>query len=94
MTKMSKEEAKLLGELGAGQAVGEDKRGYYVRFSVPKNNYGEPIPDRWFKRDQGGVLLPIELTSAKQDREPQSKRRGATERPEHHDEAEWGVKFQ
>lgn len=57
--RMSEDEAKKLSENGA-LAVGE-QRGYYVRWGVPKQNYSEPVTDRWYRRHDGGVLLPVEL---------------------------------
>lgn len=75
---MSEGEAGKLGQLGDAGCVGEDRRGYYVRFSVPKQNYGNVIPDRWFKRDEGGVLLPVELWAEKSEREPRPGRQKAS----------------
>ena len=40
-------------------------RGWYVRMAVPKNNYSEPIEDRWFRRSEGGVLVPANLIQIK-----------------------------
>lgn len=57
--RMSEDEAKKLSENGA-LAVGE-QRGYYVRWGVPKQNYSEPVTDRWYRRHDGGVLLSVEL---------------------------------
>jgi hypothetical protein len=34
-------------------------RKYYVRFGISKQNYGQPFADHWYKRHEGGVLLPI-----------------------------------
>ena len=34
---------------------------FFVRMSVPKNNYSEPIADLWFRREAGGVLVPAHL---------------------------------
>ena len=45
------------------------QRRYYVRFGVSKANYGQPLEDRWFRRCEGGVLQPVELSvPAKQPR--------------------------
>lgn len=48
---MSKAEAEDLN-------ISVDERKRYVRFGVSKQNYGEPKPDRWYKRQAGGILLP------------------------------------
>jgi RecA-family ATPase len=36
----------------------EAAAGVRIRYSVSKNNYGAPIPHRYFLRHEGGVLLP------------------------------------
>lgn len=51
---MTAEEAKKLG-------IEHDRKGFYVRFGVSKQNYGAPLPERWFERKEGGVLVPVEL---------------------------------
>lgn len=38
-----------------------DQRGWYVKMSRPKPNYGEPQPDIWYRRETGGVLVPTRL---------------------------------
>ena len=42
-------------------AIGEAGRGRYVQLTIPKNNYSAPIPDRWYRRGEGGVLEPTDL---------------------------------
>lgn len=37
------------------------RRGWYVRMSYPKPNYGEPMEDQWYRRERGGVLVPVRL---------------------------------
>ena len=51
---MSKDEAKEM-------RVDESDRGRYVRFGIPKRNYGSPMPDIWLRRGDGGVLVPAKL---------------------------------
>lgn len=41
------------------------QRGFFVRFGISKSNYGSPFPERWFRRQEGGVLLPATLERAK-----------------------------
>jgi RecA-family ATPase len=53
---MSQEEALKFG-------IPDDQRRMYVRWNISKQNYGQPIPDRWFKRHDGGVLLPADLAT-------------------------------
>ncbi len=38
-----------------------ERHGFYCRLSYPKPNYGEPQPDRWFRREKGGVLVRARL---------------------------------
>lgn len=56
---MTKEEVKSYD-------IKEEDRKLYVRFGVSKQNYGAPVADIWFKRTEGGVLVPVQL---KTDRE-------------------------
>ena len=51
LVRMTHAEAEKTG-------IAEKDRPLFVRFSVPKNNFSEPLPDRWFKRCAGGVLVP------------------------------------
>lgn len=37
------------------------ERELYVRWNVSKQNYAAPMPDRWFRRNDDGVLLPVAL---------------------------------
>ena len=41
--------------------IPEEERKLYVKHVFAKMNYGAPIPDRWLKREPGGVLKPIVL---------------------------------
>ena len=63
---MTSDEAEQWSDSTSLEPIG-DRRNYYVRFSVPKNNYGEPIEDRWFKRAEGGVLMPVTLLPARKE---------------------------
>ncbi|MBI2839638.1 MAG: AAA family ATPase [Acidobacteria bacterium] len=38
----------------------EDRR-LYVRAGVAKINYGAPLPERWYRRDERGILRPADL---------------------------------
>lgn len=51
VVKMNASEAEKYG-------VEESMRSTFVRYSVTKNNYDEPIRDRWYRRAEGGVLVP------------------------------------
>lgn len=49
------------------QPISAAARSWYVRMTVPKNNYSEPIENRWYRREDGGVLRPASLISIKGD---------------------------
>lgn len=44
--------------------ISEDRRGFYVRWGVSKQNYGKPINEVWLQRHEGGALLPTRLSEA------------------------------
>lgn len=64
LSGMTKEEAKE-------HSLPDQERGRFVRFGIPKRNYGAPMPDLWLERGDGGVLVPTELTTRKKARNPQ-----------------------
>lgn len=49
------------------QPIGEDRRGFFVRFGVNKQNYDLAPRERWYMQHSGGVLLPVDLLDAKQE---------------------------
>lgn len=61
---MTDEEAEKLGEIGksgsASVAIGGD-RGRFVEWGVSKQNYGFPVAPVWLRRNDNGVLMPVEL---------------------------------
>jgi hypothetical protein len=66
LSRMTASEAEQMIDrnLGSVEPIGPDSRARYVRMSIPKNNYSAPIADRWYRRDGGGVLTPVDLTEA------------------------------
>ncbi|MDX7858053.1 hypothetical protein SJU92_18820, partial [Aeromonas caviae] len=54
LATMTKKEAQQLG-------VSAELSQLYVRFGVSKSNYGQPLPERWLVRREGGVLHPASL---------------------------------
>lgn len=38
-----------------------ERRGFYVRFDASKVNYAPPSFARWYRREEGGVLVPARL---------------------------------
>jgi len=60
VVNMSEEESAIWS--CDGKAKIKDGRKFFVKFAVPKNNYGSPLDDQWFKRDaKTGVLDPVTL---------------------------------
>jgi len=76
--RMSEEEAEMLSEFpdrvsiaesarspkSVGGVMGAD-RSLFVRYGTSKINYDLMPDDRWYKRHEGGVLLPVHLMDAK-----------------------------
>lgn len=68
VAKMTKDEAEGLSDRAYDRhPIGDDRRGYFVRFGVSKQNYAATQLDRWYLRHGSGVLLPVDLLVAKQD---------------------------
>ncbi|CAN7186577.1 helicase RepA family protein [Phenylobacterium sp. LjRoot225] len=69
VAKMNEEEARRLSDRSYDrEPIGNDRRGYFVRFGISKQNY-DCIPiDRWYSRHGGGVLLPVELVETRHER--------------------------
>jgi RecA-family ATPase len=63
LMKMTSEEAETLKEI-SGLPVGEDRRGFFVRYEIGKQNYGQVQGGQWYERTAGGVLRPVNLVKA------------------------------
>lgn len=62
LMKMTEEEAEKFSEDSPRSApIGAERRGYFVRYEIGKQNYGEVQGGRWYQRTDGGILKPIEL---------------------------------
>lgn len=62
LSPMSKDESEKYARPKTPKvAIGEDGRRFFVRFGVSKQNYGSPIPERWYERDENGVLMPADI---------------------------------
>ena len=61
MATMNRDEATKYG-------VDEDRRSFFVRWGVSKQNYGKPIAECWLQRHEGGVLLPASLKAGSPSR--------------------------
>ena len=53
---MSKEEANKNG-------VDDEMRGFWVKCGISKQNYGQPMPEKWLRRVEGGVLIEGHLSA-------------------------------
>lgn len=69
VAKMTEEQAKILSDRSYDrQPIGNDQRGFFVRFGVSKQNYDATPLDQWYKRHDGGVLVPVELAAVTKER--------------------------
>lgn len=64
VAKMTEQEAVSLSADSVNRLPINDQRGYFVRFGISKQNYDVTPRDRWYRRHDGGVLLPIDLQEA------------------------------
>ncbi|QDJ48248.1 helicase RepA family protein [Bordetella hinzii] len=77
VAKMTDDEAKRLSDHSYDrEPIGNDRRSYFVRFGVSKQNYDATQLDRWYSRHAGGVLLPVELVEAKQENADRARGKG------------------
>ena len=64
LTDNARFQGNLVG-MSQGEAkefdVDESRRRFFVRLSFAKLNYSAPLPDQWYRRTEGGVLLPAQL---------------------------------
>jgi RecA-family ATPase len=76
VTKMTEEEAKRLSDRSFDrQPIGSDRRGYFIRFGVSKQNYDATPLDKWYERREGGVLVPVDLLETNHDNTKTSRKR-------------------
>jgi regulatory protein RepA len=64
VAKMTRHEAERLCDCTVDDLPIGDRRGYYVRFGISKQNYDVTPLEQWYWRHEGGVLLPVELQEA------------------------------
>ena len=68
VARMTDEEAKRLTDRTSDRtSIGSDRRSYFVRYGVSKQNYDAMQSDLWFERQEGGVLLSRSLFDATKD---------------------------
>lgn len=66
VAKMTEDEAKRLSDRTyERQPIGNDRRSFFVRFGVSKQNYDATPLDQWYQRQEGGVLVPVELAEVR-----------------------------
>lgn len=58
LAKMTEKECEKWSERMDGQPLHSDRATSYVRWGVSKQNYDVTPDEKWFKRSEGGVLLP------------------------------------
>lgn len=76
LRRMTSDEAgKLSDDTFNGAPIGEERRGFFVRFDAPKNNYGSPMATQWYERKHGGVLRPVEIINADPGQSDQTLKR-------------------
>ncbi len=68
VSRMTKQEAETLSDRIDRQPIGEDRRGFFVRFGENKQNHGVDQAPRWFERRDGGVLMPVDLVATSDTR--------------------------
>jgi RecA-family ATPase len=72
VARMTEDEARRLSDRAYDrQPIGSDRRGFFVRFGVSKQNYGLPTADRWYERKNGGVLMPVNLVETNNEKRGQ-----------------------
>jgi RecA-family ATPase len=61
-TMTEAEATRMTDGSGGGKPIGDERR-RYVRFVCSKLNYGDSdvIADRWYRRTEGGVLVPAQI---------------------------------
>jgi RecA-family ATPase len=64
VSRMTSDESERLSEHQGGVSIGTDRRGFYVRFGVSKQNYSAETLDQWYERGEGGILLPVGIFDA------------------------------
>lgn len=65
LSKMTEKEAEKWSERIDGAPLHSERASSFVRWGVSKQNYDVVPNDKWFKRSEGGVLLPAEIKPAR-----------------------------
>lgn len=67
LSKMTEKEAEKWSERMDGAPLHSERASSFVRWGVSKQNYDVVPNDKWFKRSDGGVLLPAEIKPARKE---------------------------
>ncbi|MHB8151164.1 MAG: helicase RepA family protein [Desulfobulbia bacterium] len=67
VAKMTEAEARELVDPRRFSGPVGDRREQYVRFGVSKQNYGVLNTGKWFRREEGGVLVPATILEIMRD---------------------------
>ncbi len=67
LVRMTDDESSRLSDRIDSEPIG-DRRGYFVRFELGKQNYGQVQDARWYERTTGGILRPAILKTTKKSR--------------------------
>ena len=70
LSRMTEREAEKWSERIDGAPLHSDRVSIFVKWGVSKQNYDVTPNERWFKRSDGGVLLPAGLTPARAPAKP------------------------
>jgi RecA-family ATPase len=62
VSKMTENESKNLTDCDRTKLpIGTERKGSYVRYGVSKQNYDADPVNQWYQRQEGGVLVAVEL---------------------------------
>lgn len=70
---MTPEEATALKQ-GSGLPIGEKRRGFFVKYEIGKQNYGQVQQSHWYERTEGGILKPVTLDDSTSKKSPSVKK--------------------
>lgn len=75
LMKMTSDEAKTLKQNSSGLTIGEERRGFFVKYEIGKQNYGQVQQSKWYERTGGGILQPVTLSEARSGSQKNDSRR-------------------
>lgn len=67
LMKMTQDESENLRE-SSGLSIREERRGFFVRYEIGKQNYGQVENGHWYERTAGGVLKPVKLKATSKEK--------------------------